>query len=84
MGLFINLGLNALLIPRRGSVGAALATLATEIYNMMYMGYHARNEARYLWKHMQKLKYFISLVLASIGEIILIHTTVVIDVVFLG
>lgn len=82
VGLFINLCLNALLIPRFGSAGAALATLATEIYNMMYMGYHARNEAGYLWKYMQKSKYFISLVLASIGEIILLHTTLVIDVVF--
>ena len=62
IGLFINLGLNFLAIPRLGATGAALATLATEVFNAIYMGLGCAAEITKILKSVKIKKYLISLI----------------------
>ena len=45
-GMWINLILNTILIPRYASAGAAFATLSTEIFNMFWMGLGCKKEVK--------------------------------------
>lgn len=61
IGMFINLILNAILIPGLASAGAAIATLATESFNVFWMGRGAKNELGYMAKKFGGAKYLFAL-----------------------
>lgn len=63
VGIFINLVLNVLLIPTWGAVGAALGTLATECWNMLWMGLPVR---QYVEKNIKYLHYIIPMVISIV------------------
>ena len=64
IGLFINIILNLLLIPKLGALGAAIGTLATEAWNAIYMGYHVREYVTGLFKKISVYKYIIASIIA--------------------
>ena len=66
IGMFINLGLNYALIPGFASAGAAIAILATESFNVVFMGFGCKNEIQYLYKNIQLRKYILSIIPAII------------------
>lgn len=72
VGLFINLGLNIVLIPQFNATGAAIATLATEIFNVIWMGLGCKSEIAYMRKNLEGLKYLMALVLALAAESVVI------------
>jgi O-antigen/teichoic acid export membrane protein len=65
-GMFINLLLNLLLIPYCGAVGAAIGTLITEMWNLIYMGYGVKKIGLNILKNIHFTKYVIGLLLAGI------------------
>lgn len=73
-GMFINLGLNYMLIPCFSSAGAAIATLATESFNMMWMGHGAREEIKYMFKNVNSVKYLLALGVSILIELIVNKT----------
>ena len=48
IGATVNFGLNALLIPRNGAIGAAIATVFSYLSIMLYQMYVTRNEIPYI------------------------------------
>lgn len=64
IGLFINLVMNALLIPRFGAAGAALGTLATECWNVVWMGLGVRE---YVEKDVKYLRYILPMLVAAVA-----------------
>lgn len=66
IGLFINLGLNMLLIPQFSAEGAAFATFVTEVFNMFWMGYGCKKEIRYLKENIIFRKYVLAMICATI------------------
>ena len=64
IGMFINLFLNTLLIPKYGSAGAAFATLMTEAFNMFWMGWGCIEEIKYMEEHIKVLKYMLPIMIA--------------------
>ena len=71
IGLFINLGLNLALIPKYNSFGAAIGTLVTECWNMIYMAGGVKEFNRYIIKNAKIYKYIASVSLASISSILI-------------
>lgn len=61
IGMWINLSLNMLLIPKYASAGAAVATLVTEVFNVYWMGRGCREEIIYMIKNICLKKYVLSL-----------------------
>lgn len=61
IGMFINLILNFLLIPKYGSFGAAIGTLVTEVWNAVYMGIGVKDYIQYLFKNTKKIIYIIAI-----------------------
>ena len=72
IGMFINLFLNILLIPKFGSFGAAIGTLITEIWNVIYMGYYANKVVRDYTKELQISKFAISFFISISIDIIVV------------
>lgn len=70
VGMWINLILNSILIPKFGSAGAAFATLITEISNTIWMGIGCKEEIRYIKKNINSALYILPLIVASIFEVI--------------
>lgn len=68
IGLWINLILNSILIPRYASEGAAIATLITEIFNIYWMSKGCKEEISYMLKNLGISKYVYSLLAAITGE----------------
>lgn len=66
VGLFINLGLNFALIPNLDSQGAAIATLATEAFNVVCMGMGCKSEIKYMRKELYVMKYMKALIVAIV------------------
>lgn len=71
VGMLINLLLNILLIPTYGSFGAAIGTLITEIWNMIYMGRGVPDYMEYIVKNIKAYIYIISLIIAGIFSYII-------------
>jgi O-antigen/teichoic acid export membrane protein len=63
VGLFINIILNFLLIPKYGSYGAAIGTLVTEIWNVIWMATGVKEYIGVLFKETKWYKYIIALIL---------------------
>lgn len=66
IGMWINLTLNTLWIPSLASVGAAIATLTTETFNVVWMGLGCKDEVKYVCKHLGIQRYLISLGISSV------------------
>lgn len=62
VGLLINLIMNSLLIPGMGAIGAALGTLLTELWNVIFMGLGARE---YLPGNLKVSRYLIPLIFSA-------------------
>lgn len=75
IGMFINLSLNLLFIPKYASVGAAVATLVTELFNVIYMGIACKEEINYMIKNIEKKIYILPTFVALIAEIVTISLT---------
>lgn len=71
IGMWINLALNTLLIPKFAASGAAFATLITECFNVFLMGTGCKKEISYLVKNAKFSQYLIPLLLAAISDYIL-------------
>lgn len=65
-GMWINLILNAILIPHFSSAGAAFATLCTEIFNTIWMGLGCKEEIKLMIKDIKFIVYFGALFGASV------------------
>lgn len=65
VGLLIDIVLNILLIPGLGAVGAAIATLVTETWNMVWMGLGCKTEIRESLFKINYIKYLLPLCIAS-------------------
>lgn len=76
IGLFINVALNALLIPSFNYFGAAVATLITELFNAFYMGLGCKEQFLYLKNNIKLYKYLIPLVFAMLIELLIVKATV--------
>lgn len=76
IGMFVNLGLNLLLIPKYKCAGAAFATLMTETFNMFYMGFGCKDEVKYMIKNIRKRNYIFAILIATILEIIVCSFTI--------
>jgi len=63
IGVFINLFLNFLFIPRLGAVGAALGTLATECWNMLWMGLYVKE---YVASNVQYIRYCVPMLVSAL------------------
>ena len=66
VGLFINLFLNLLLIPTYGLFGAAIGTLVTEFWNVIWMSTGVGGYAKYLLKNAKIYIYAISIIIAGL------------------
>lgn len=62
VGLWINLLLNSIMIPKLGAFGASIATLITECWNVIWMSGGAKEYCSLLFKKINPLIYVISLV----------------------
>ena len=69
IGMWINLILNSILIPKYKSEGAAFATLVTEGFNMIWMGKGCQEEMNYLKNTLCLRTYITSIFIAIILEI---------------
>lgn len=70
VGLWINLVLNALMIPKLGAFGAALATLITECWNVAWMSGGAKDYRRMLVSRINFTTYIIPFAVATIVGIL--------------
>lgn len=70
VGLFINLGLNFILIPYFNSTGAAIATLATESFNVIWMGLGCKDEFVYMRENIGFKQYVKAVIIALLAETI--------------
>lgn len=73
IGMFINLGINILLIPHLASVGAAIATFLTECFIAFWMGKGCEKEVCFIKKNLQKRTYGLAIVISIIFECIVIY-----------
>lgn len=71
MGMWINIILNALLIPFWGSFGAAIGTLIAESWNFYWMSSAVPSIRKEIFHSMAWGKYFIALALSSIITLII-------------
>ena len=65
IGLIINMFLNLLLIPKFGGAGAAIATVFTELWNVLYMMSYTKEYAKYIISNLNYVKYFMSYIISS-------------------
>ena len=65
VGMWINLGLNSIMIPRLGAFGAAVATLITECWNVFWMSGGAKDYRKDLLKKINFIIYILPLMVAS-------------------
>lgn len=72
-GMWINLILNIILIPHYGSVGAAFATLCTEVFNMIWMGLGCKEEVKLMIQEINFHTYIGSIVIALVVYVIGMH-----------
>lgn len=70
VGMFINLGLNFVMIPKLGALGAAIATLITECWNVFWMSSGAKYYRKNLLHSINFLKYIVPMVMASAAAIL--------------
>ena len=70
IGMFINIGINILLIPGLASFGAAIATLFTECCIAFWMGRGCKNEISFIIKNLRKRTYAVAIVISIIFECI--------------
>lgn len=75
VGLFINLILNFLLIPSYGSFGAAIGTLVTEVWNIIWMSTGVKEYIGIIIKETNWYKYIIALVPSVIVSYVLFMLT---------
>lgn len=66
IGMWINLGLNLLLIPFCGAFGAALGTLITEIWNAFCMGVGVREYIKIIIPQILFRRYLVPLLISSV------------------
>lgn len=71
IGLFINIVGNLLMIPRYGVVGAAGATLLTELFNMLWMGSACWEELKSVFSAVSMRVYTFALIIATIAMTII-------------
>lgn len=70
VGMIIDMALNFILIPKYGSLGAAIATLETEISNVVIMGTGCKKEIVSIIKHVRIIRYLIPLTIAIVIDAI--------------
>ncbi len=70
VGLFINLTMNALLIPYIGALGAAIGTLITEVWNVVWMGSGGFDFVKQVLKNVSFRGYFLAMVVAGAFSIL--------------
>lgn len=73
IGMWINLILNSILIPRYASAGAAFATLVTEVFNMCWMGIGCKEVIQEVLNRFTISRYLIPL-LVAVGLQVLLRT----------
>ncbi len=67
VGMWINIILNAIMIPFWGAFGAAIGTLVTESWNVLCMsGGLAKEYRMYIFSRITLWKYFVPLILATV------------------
>ena len=66
VGMFVNLILNAIWIPRLGAVGAALGTLATECWNVVWMGSGSGEYALHIFKNVRFGRYVVPMLVSAL------------------
>ena len=71
VGMWINIILNSILIPILGAVGAAIGTLATECWNVIWMSGGAREYRKLLLKKIKLWKYLIVYIVCFFVAILL-------------
>lgn len=67
VGMLINLTLNFCLIPYLGAVGAVLGTIATECWNVFWMGMGVKRYCRRMLQEVQYGKYAFSICCAALA-----------------
>lgn len=67
VGLFINLFLNSLLIPKMGALGAAIGTLATEMWNVIWLGTSCSDYLKKIFSNITFLRYIIPMGVSGIA-----------------
>lgn len=67
VGLWVNIILNAILIFKFGSAGAAFATFITECWNVYYMSGGRKDIRKYLFKNINIFKYIIPIAISGIA-----------------
>lgn len=73
IGLFINIFLNILLIPKYGSFGAAIGTLITEVWNVIWMATAIPQYVKYIFLKSDWYKYLIAIIPSCFISYILIY-----------
>ena len=73
IGLWINLILNSILIPKYSSLGAAIATMVTESFNMFWMSRGCKKEIKSIKQDVNIGFYMYPLIIAILIEIIGIY-----------
>ena len=68
IGLFINIGLNLVLIPPLGALGATIGTIITEIWNAIYMGANVGKYKNIVLRDMKYGSYIAALLCALLGS----------------
>ena len=71
IGMWINLVLNLLLIPYLGAFGAAIGTLITECFNVVWMGMGSEKYIKVLLNNIKYYKYFTPLIIGTIISLLL-------------
>lgn len=87
VGLWINLILNLLLIPKLGAIGAAIGTLATECWNVFYMSNGIKKFRKYLWHQISYKIYLIAMLISiviSLSSVYLIAMNGIIKLIITG
>lgn len=65
IGMWINIGLNLAMIPRWGAVGAAIGTLVTEIWNVVWMSGKVKKYRIFVVKCINYLIYSFALIVGA-------------------
>lgn len=71
VGMWINLGLNVILIPIMGAYGAAFGTLITEMWNVFWMSNGVKSYRNTLIKEISYRHYFIPMFIASFVSVVI-------------
>ena len=73
VGMWINLILNGILIPRLGAIGAAIGTLVTECWNAFWMSGGAKDYRKMLLNSINYFVYFLPLGISIVGAVTVGH-----------